>query len=82
MIYTAAEIAADPQFRKRGMVREVNDPLFGKVLHAGVVPHVSDDPGMVRWPGARIGEHTEQVMLNLLGLKPAEIEKLRQEGVL
>ena len=82
LLYTAAEIAADPQFRKRGMVREVNDPLFGQVLHAGVVPHVSDDPGTVRWPGARIGEHTEQVMLNLLGLKPAEIEKLRQEGVL
>ena len=82
LLYTAAEIAADPQFRKRGMVRKVNDPLFGQVLHAGVVPHVSDDPGTVRWPGARIGEHTEQVMLNLLGLKPAEIEKLRQEGVL
>jgi crotonobetainyl-CoA:carnitine CoA-transferase CaiB-like acyl-CoA transferase len=82
LLYTAAEITADPQFRKRGMVREVNDPLFGQVLHAGVVPHVSDNPGTVRWPGARIGEHTEEVMRNLLGLKPAEIEKLRQEGVL
>jgi len=82
LLYTAAEIAADPQFRKRGMVREVNDPLFGQVLHAGVVPHVSDNPGTVRWPGARIGEHTEEVMRNLIGLKPAEIEKLRQEGVL
>jgi crotonobetainyl-CoA:carnitine CoA-transferase CaiB-like acyl-CoA transferase len=82
LLYTAVEIAADPQFRKRGMVREVNDPLFGQVLHAGVVPHVSDDPGTVRWPGARIGEHTEEVMRNLIGLKPAEIEKLRQEGVL
>jgi crotonobetainyl-CoA:carnitine CoA-transferase CaiB-like acyl-CoA transferase len=82
LLYTAVEIAADPQFRKRGMVRKVNDPLFGKVLHAGIVPHVSDDPGTVRWPGARIGEHTEEVMRNLLGLRSSEIEKLRQEGVI
>ena len=52
LIYTAAECAADPQFRQRGMVREVDDPLFGQVLHAGVVPHVPDNPGVIRWPGA------------------------------
>ena len=37
LIYSAAEIAADPQFRGRGMVREVEDPAFGRpVLQAGV----------------------------------------------
>src|SRR5215211_7202314 len=42
LIYTAAEIAADPQFRERGMVRDVEDPRFGTVLHPGVVPHVPE----------------------------------------
>ena len=82
LVYTAAECAADPQFRHRGMVREVEDPLFGSVLHAGVVPHVPENPGQVRWPGPPVGAHTEEVLSDLLGVRPQEIESLRAEGVL
>jgi crotonobetainyl-CoA:carnitine CoA-transferase CaiB-like acyl-CoA transferase len=82
LIYTAAEIAADPQFRERGMVRDVEDPQFGKVLHPGVVPHVPDDPGAIRWPGPRLGAHNDEILGEVLGMKPQEIETLRQEGVL
>jgi crotonobetainyl-CoA:carnitine CoA-transferase CaiB-like acyl-CoA transferase len=82
LVYTAAECAADPQFRHRGMVREVDDPLFGGVLHAGVVPHVPDDPGQVRWPGPPVGAHTDEVMTQLLELGPEEIAALRTEGVI
>jgi len=82
LVYTAAECAADPQFRHRGMVREVDDPLFGHVLHAGVVPHVPEDSGQVRWPGPAVGAHTDEVMTELLGLRPPEIATLRTEGVL
>ncbi|MDP4022922.1 CoA transferase [Methylobacterium sp. NEAU 140] len=78
--YTAAEIAADPQFRARGMVREVEDPAFGTVLHAGVVPHVPDDPGGVRWAGPAAGAHTDAI-LAACGLGSEEIAGLRAEGV-
>ena len=80
-VYTAAECAADPQFRERGMVREVDDPLLGRVLHAGIVPHVTDDPGAVRWPGPSIGAHTEKVLHELLALSSDDVEALRQQGV-
>jgi crotonobetainyl-CoA:carnitine CoA-transferase CaiB-like acyl-CoA transferase len=82
LVYTAAECAADPQFRHRGMVREVEDPLFGKVLHAGIVPHLPNNPGQVRWPGPPVGAHTDEIMREMLGLKPDEIAALREEGVL
>jgi crotonobetainyl-CoA:carnitine CoA-transferase CaiB-like acyl-CoA transferase len=80
-VYTAAEIAADPQFRERGMVREVDDPLFGRVLHTGVVPYLSQTGGAIRWAGPRIGQHTDEVLGELLGLSSAEISALRTEGV-
>ena len=80
-VYTAAECAADPQFRQRGMVQEVEDPRFGKLLHPGVVPHLPGNPAAVRWPGPPVGAHTEEVLAGLLGLDPAEIERLRQDGV-
>ena len=81
LVYTAAEIAADGQFRHRGMVREVADPLLGPVLHTGIVPHVAENPGTVRWPGPAIGAHTDRVLHDLLGLSATEIAALHEEGV-
>ena len=78
--YTAAEIAADPQFRARGMVREVQDPVFGSVLHAGVVPHVPQDPGGIRWAGPALGAHTDDILAGI-GLTPEAIADLRGAGV-
>lgn len=48
---TAADCATDPQHRARGMVREVPDRHFGTVLQAGIVPHMPESPGSVRWTG-------------------------------
>jgi crotonobetainyl-CoA:carnitine CoA-transferase CaiB-like acyl-CoA transferase len=81
-VYTAAECAADPQFRHRGMVREVEDPQLGQVLHAGIVPHVPETPGVIRWPGPPVGAHTEEVLGEILGLQSTQLETLRQEGVI
>ena len=79
LVYTAADIAADPQYRHRGMVQEVEDPLLGPVLQAGIVPGVPEDPGQVRWPGPPIGAHNEEVLGGLLGLSASEIQTLRDE---
>lgn len=82
-VYTAADIATDPQYRDRDMVREVVDPIFDKpVLQTGVVPHVVETPGDVRWAGPAIGAHTEEVLTGLLGMAPAAIAELRAEGVI
>jgi len=82
LVYTAADIAADPQYRHRDMVREVEDPLFGDVLQAGIVPGVPEDPGRVRWPGPKIGAHNEEVLGELLGFSANEIQRLRDLEVI
>ena len=82
LIYSAADIATDPQFRARGMVREVADPSFERpVLQAGVVPLVAEDPGTIRWPGQPVGAQTADV-LGEIGYDGAAVAALRQEGVL
>jgi crotonobetainyl-CoA:carnitine CoA-transferase CaiB-like acyl-CoA transferase len=80
--YTAADCAADVQYRFRRMVREVEDPILGKMLHSGIVPHFPDMPGEVRWPGPQVGQHTSEVLQGLLGLSGEEIEILRREAVI
>ncbi|MBV8093285.1 MAG: CoA transferase [Acetobacteraceae bacterium] len=79
--YTIADCAADRQYKHRGMVREIEDAQLGKMLHYGVVPHVPDDPGAIRWAGPPVGAHTQQVFGRLLGLSAAEIEALKREGI-
>ncbi len=82
-VFTAAEIAADPQYRDRAMVREVPDRHLGRaVLQAGVVPKVEGATDEVRWAGPALGEHTDAVLSELLGLGDGEIAKLRNEGVI
>jgi crotonobetainyl-CoA:carnitine CoA-transferase CaiB-like acyl-CoA transferase len=81
-VYTAADCADDEQYRYRGMVREVMDPLLGTVLHSGVVPHVPEGPGGIRWTGPSIGQHTQEVLGDMLGMGDEEISALRQAGAL
>lgn len=81
-VYTAADCAADAQYRARGMVREVEDPKLGKVLQAGIVPHIAESPGEVRWAGPEIGQHNSEILGGLLGMTEAEIAALRKEGII
>ena len=82
LIYTAAEIADDPQFRARGMVREVSDPRHGNLLHPGIVPHFPDSPGAIRCTGPDVGQDTEAVLAEIAGYSKDEIKLLYQKGVI
>jgi crotonobetainyl-CoA:carnitine CoA-transferase CaiB-like acyl-CoA transferase len=79
--YSIADVAADPQFLFRGMVRQVEDPLLGRVLHPGIVPHVPGDPGQIRWPGPPVGAHNREVFGGLLAMSDAALAELVSEGV-
>jgi crotonobetainyl-CoA:carnitine CoA-transferase CaiB-like acyl-CoA transferase len=64
------------------MVRDIDDPIVGHVLHPGVVPVVPEDPGQIRWTGPAIGAHTEEVLRELLDMTQAEVAELRQDGAI
>ena len=81
-VYDSAACANDPQYRYRGMVREIEDPLLGSVLQAGIVPLVLESPGTVRWAGPAIGQHTDEVLSDLLGLDSEKLYRLRVAGVI
>jgi len=81
-VYTASDIAKDPQFRHRQMVQEVVDPHFPNMLHPGIVPHFPEIPGTIAWPGPEVGEHTEEILRELLDLSPSQITALRTQGVI
>jgi crotonobetainyl-CoA:carnitine CoA-transferase CaiB-like acyl-CoA transferase len=63
------------------MVREVEDPLDGTMLHPGVVPCIDGQSPPPRSTGPVIGADNEAVLTGLLGLNAARIAALRESGV-
>jgi len=81
-VYRAPDMLADPQFAAREAIVEVPHPVFGAVKMQNAFPRLSDTPGAVRWPGPALGEHTEEVLAERLGMSTAEISSLRESGVI
>lgn len=77
----AAAVAADPHFRARDMIVEVDAPGLGRMLMQGIVPKLTRTPGAIRWTGAKLGEHTDAV-LTAAGYSQDAIAAMRQGGVL
>jgi len=76
-VNSLAEAVAHPQVAARGSLVEIDHPSVGKTKVVGVPARLSATPGSVRSPSPRLGEHTEEVMKNLLGLGASEIAALR-----
>jgi crotonobetainyl-CoA:carnitine CoA-transferase CaiB-like acyl-CoA transferase len=78
-VFTIEDIFADEHYRARDMLPSVPHPALGSVTMAGVAPKLSESPGTIRWAGGRIGEHTEAVLRQDLGVDTATIERLCRE---
>jgi formyl-CoA transferase len=83
-IYSAADVAVDPHYRARDMLIDMDVVVEGEaetVAFPGIVPKLEQMPGSVRWLGPELGEHTTEVLENLLELSNAEISGLRDRKV-
>jgi formyl-CoA transferase len=80
-IYTAADIATDPQYLAREMIRQMTLADGTPLKLPGIVPKLSDTPGEIRWVGPKLGEHTEEV-LSAIGYSAVDVEHLRAAGAI
>jgi crotonobetainyl-CoA:carnitine CoA-transferase CaiB-like acyl-CoA transferase len=81
-IFTAPDMLQDPQYLARQMVQRVTSTQGWEVPMTGVVPRFTATPGAIRHPGARLGQHTDEVLTELLGLPAAELDELHGSGVI
>jgi len=79
-IYDVGDIVRDPHFRARGVIETVT--VGGKPLKIpAFAPRLSRTPGRTRWPGPKVGQHSSEVLGDLLGLSASEIDRLHAEGI-
>lgn len=81
-VTSIADIFQEQQFRERETLMAVDDPRVGRVHTQGVVPRLSETPGEIRHLGAAMGQHTDEVMTDWLGLSADELDELKGDGVI
>jgi len=79
-IYTVADIAADPHYRAREMIQQVQMDDGSTLDVPGIVPKLSRTPGSHRRNAPRIGQDTDDV-LREMGLSPEQIQQLKAQGI-
>ncbi len=80
-VMNAEDIAHDPQYLARGMIHYVSSAALGEVGMPGVVPTLKRCPGAIRTVGGEIGQHTDEVLQELLSLSSEKIGRLREQSV-
>ncbi|MDR7462332.1 MAG: CoA transferase, partial [Armatimonadota bacterium] len=60
---------------------EVDNPGVGRVTMQGPVPRLAETPLSVPGPAPELGEHTDHVLQELLGLSAEDVARLREAGV-
>ena len=64
-VYDIDQFLEDPHVQARGVVVEAPDEDAGSVLMHNIIPRLSDTPGKIRTPAARLGEHTKEILSRL-----------------
>jgi formyl-CoA transferase len=78
-ILSMKELAEDESLRATGTVVEVDHPARGKYLSVGNPIKLSESPSDVE-RSPLLGEHTDEILKDVVGLSDEEIKNAREEG--
>ena len=78
-ILDTKELLEDESLAARGMIVEVEHPERGVFKTVGCPLRLSDSPVEVT-TSPKLGEHTDEVLIELLGMTPEEVASARASG--
>jgi formyl-CoA transferase len=80
-VLSMKELAEEASLRQTGTIVEVDHPERGKYLTVGNPIKLSDSPAEVQ-RSPLLGEHTVEVLRDVLGFSEAEVETARKQGAI
>jgi formyl-CoA transferase len=81
-VYTAKDIMDDPHYKAREAIIRVPHPTLGDFPMQNVFPFLSETPGEVKWVGAELGQHSDEVYTELLGFDTERLADYRERGII
>jgi len=76
------EVCEFPHYKYRGHLEVIDDIAYGKVLIGSSAFIGQRTPGRVKWIGRPTGQDNEDVYRRLLGFTKADMDGLKQKGVI
>ncbi len=80
-INTIDRVFADPQVKARGMQVEIPHPTAGSLSMTASPLTIPTAPPQLRYPPPLLGQHTDEILRDILGCDDGTIRTLRQETV-
>ncbi len=85
-IYELDEVFDDPQVRHLELLAEIEQPTYeghgGRARMLGFPFRASATPASIRRPAPLLGEHTAEVLREVLDLSAAEVARLKEAGAI
>ena len=81
-INDAADVANDPHVKARGSIMVIEDPDVGTYGFARSVPMLSSTPELRKDPSPNLGQHSREILENLLGVSPDDVTSLAEQKVI
>jgi crotonobetainyl-CoA:carnitine CoA-transferase CaiB-like acyl-CoA transferase len=81
-INTMDEVFRNPQVLHRNMLVEVDHPAAGKIRMVGAPVKYSEAETGVRMPPPLLGQHTYEILTEILGYNGRRLEELKSAGVI
>jgi crotonobetainyl-CoA:carnitine CoA-transferase CaiB-like acyl-CoA transferase len=81
-IYDVEQLLNDPHVQARETISTVEDEDLGPLKMQNLMFRLQGTPGNIRFPGRRIGQDTEDVYRELLGLDDDQLGRLRDAGAI
>jgi crotonobetainyl-CoA:carnitine CoA-transferase CaiB-like acyl-CoA transferase len=79
-VRTVAEALDSDQVQARGLLLDVDHPTLGPGRYLGSPIHLTGASRGSRRPPPLLGQHTQEVLAERLGLSANEVEELRRQG--
>ena len=82
-IYRPDQMLNDPQFVARNAIHWEEHPTLGRIPMQNVFPKLSETPGVVRRPAPdAVGQHSDEILLSILGFDSEGLAQLRSDAVI
>ncbi|MCJ7566309.1 MAG: CoA transferase [Anaerolineales bacterium] len=81
-INDVAAVFDHPQIQPRDLILEVEHPTAGPIHLTGFPYKLTQTPAELRYPPPLLGEHTEDVLTEMLGYSIEEVAQFRERGAI
>jgi len=82
IVNSVDDLPTDPQVVANDYILDFDHPQFGKTQVVGIPVRLSETPGAVRLPAPEFGQHTEELLSQLLGYSWDQIAALKDQEVI